>query len=282
MKKKPIHSKIKLSKTAWILSAIAAALLVTLVVLLLVLPGNEDPDPTTVPTTTMEGTTGTTEATTNPTTTAPTETEPTMLPKMAELYSENPDIAGWITIPGTKIDYPVMFTPEDPEKYIHANFKGKYDVAGLPFMDGSCSMDPESDNLIIYGHHMNNGTQFQNLMNYARKSYWKEHPLIQFSTLYEERTYEIIAAFYDRVYRPTDNVFKFYQFIDAEDEADFDTAMKYYKKKAEYDTGITGEYGDNLITLVTCAYHVNHGRFVVVARQVSPEVEKTVSTETGN
>ena len=253
--------------------------LVAILLYLLLVPNDGIPE-ITVPTTTVgteSPTTGTTEGTTG-VTTEPTETEPTMLPKMEQLYAQNPDVIGWIHIPDTKVDYPVMYTPYDPEKYIHMNFKGQYSIGGLPFIDSDCSLDPESDNLIFYAHNMNNGTMFENITYYAYKNFWKEHPLIYFSTLYEERTYEVVAAFPDKVYSPTDDVFKFYQFIDAEDEEDFNRAVAYYKEKAKVDTGITPQYGDNLITLVTCAYHEKYGRFVVIARQVTPEV----TTENAN
>lgn len=286
MKKKSKYAKKRRSgggsPFVWILASVAIVLLVLIIAMLLMIPKMARKDQAPVPTTeipatqtTAETASATAEAATQPTaqteTTAPIEaTEPQMIPRLAQLYAENPDIAGWITIPDTVVDYPVMFTPEDPEKYLRTNFEGKFEVAGLPFVDGSCSMDPESDNLIIYGHNMNNGTMFRTLMKYEQKNYWEEHPTITFSTLYEERTYEIIAAFYDRVYYTHENVFKFYKFIDAEDEADFAYAMENYKEKALYDTGVTAEFGDNLITLVTCAYHTDNGRFVVVAKQVEP------------
>ena len=115
---------------------------------------------------------------------------------------------------------------------------------------------------------MKNGTMFKTLVLYEKEKYWKEHPQIMFTTLYEERTYEVIAAFFDRVYYSYEDVFKFYRFIDAEDEAQFADAIANYKEKALYDTGVTAEYGDKLLTLVTCSYHTNNGRFVVVAREV--------------
>ena len=199
----------------------------------------------------------------------PPETEPVMLEQMAEHYAQNPELFGWICIPDTKLDYPVMYTPDDPEKYLHLSFDEKYDLGGVPFLDTDCSLDPESDNLIIYGHNMNNGTQFRTLMSYTDQSFWEKHPTIQLSTLYETRTYEILACFRDRVYYKYEDVFKFYQFIDAEDEAHFNEAIAYYKENALYDTGVSAEYGDQLITLVTCAYHTENGRFVVVARRVT-------------
>ncbi len=196
------------------------------------------------------------------------ETEPgspKMLEQYQSLYEQNLDLYGWITIADTKIDYPVMHTPHDPEKYLHANFEGAYSYAGIPFLEDACSED--SDNLIIYAHNMADGSMFASLMKYSEESYWKEHPTIRFDTLYEEQEYEILAAFYDRVYYKSEVCFKFYKFIDAVDEADFDNAIRNFKKKAIYDTGVTASYGDQLITLVTCAYHVENGRFVVVARR---------------
>lgn len=207
----------------------------------------------------------TTEQPTEPTETQPTE--PVMLEHMAQLYEKNPDVAGWITIEGTVVDYPVMYTPQDPEKYLRRDFDGNDSRGGVPFMEDACSIDPESDNLIIYGHNMKNGTMFRTLMSYTEEEFWKEHPQIQYSTLYETRTYDILAAFYDRVYYKYEDVFKFYQFIDAEHEDAYQEAISYYKTHALYDTGITAAYGDRLLTLVTCAYHEENGRFVVVARQ---------------
>ena len=197
-------------------------------------------------------------------TTPPTEPRE-ILPRFLELYQKNPDLAGWLTIPGTRIDYPVMYSPDEPERYLHANFDIDYSFAGLPFLDAAC--DTESGNRIIYAHNMLDGSMFRSLPKYESKSYWQAHPTIHFDTLYEEGEYEVLAAFYDRVYYTYENCFKFYQFIDAADEADFNNAISNFRSKALYDTGVTAAYGDKLITLVTCAYHVEDGRFVVVARK---------------
>lgn len=223
----------------------------------------------------QEKATETTEAVSEPTettaetiavTTAPTEeTQPTILPQYAELYAQNPEMFGWLRIDDTVINYPVMHTPDEPEKYLHTNFEGEYSYPGIPFVDANCTTD--SDNLLIYGHNMPNGSMFRTLLKYQEKSYWEKHPTITFNTLYEEQEYEVLAAFYDRVYYKTETCFKFYQFIDAEDEADFDDAISQFKAKALYDTGVEASYGDKLITLVTCAYHTDNGRFVVVARR---------------
>lgn len=274
MKKTPKYTqqkpKRRVSKTMIVMGCVAGVLLVLFVALLLwaQLNGQELPEKTEPTTEPVETTAETTEATTEATT-EPEETEPTMVPELEEYYTENPDICGWLRISDTVIDYPVMYTPEDPEKYLRKDFDGSFSVAGELFVDGNCSLDPESDNLIIYGHNMNNGSMFRTLMKYEEKTFWEQHPLIELDTLYEKRTYEVVSAFYDRVYYSYEDCFKFYQFIDAEDEAAYEDAVTYYKGHDLYDTGVTPEYGDRLLTLVTCAYHTDYGRFVVVAREVT-------------
>ena len=197
-------------------------------------------------------------------TTAPTEPRE-ILPRFSQLHEENSDLVGWLTIPQTKIDYPVMYSPDEPERYLHANFDKDYSFAGLPFLDAAC--DPESGNRIIYAHNMLDGSMFRSLLKYQQKDFWQRNPVIVFSTLYEEQEYEVLAAFYDKVYKKSDTNFKFYQFIDTSDQARLDEALQYYKEKALYDTGVTAQCGDRLITLVTCSYQTENGRFVVVARK---------------
>lgn len=215
--------------------------------------------------TTASPTAATTAETTVPETTAPAETQPTVLPQYAEAYAQNQEMVGWVRLDGTKLDYPVMHTPHDPEKYLHVDFEQKNSYPGTPFLDAKCTMD--SQNLLIYGHNMPNGTMFRSLFKYEQSNYCKEHPVIVFDTLYEQQEFEVLAAFYDRVYYKTEDVFKFYQFLDPETEEEFNAGIAQFKEKALYDTGVTAEYGDQLITLVTCAYHTDNGRFVVVARK---------------
>ena len=203
-----------------------------------------------------------------PSTTAATvpPTEPReVLPRLQEQYEKNPDLAGWLTIPGTRIDYPVMYSPDEPERYLHANFEVSYSFAGLPFIDAAC--DPESGNRIIYAHNMLDGSMFRTLLKYQQKDFWQRNPVISFNTLYEEQEYEVVAAFYDKVYKKSDTNFKFYQFYDTSDQSSFDEAMAYYREHALYDTGVTAQCGDLFLTLVTCAYQTENGRFVVVARK---------------
>ena len=215
-----------------------------------------------------------TDVTTEPTDpeTVPGETQPlVMLPNMEELWNQNPDTAGYIRIDGTKLDYPVMYTPDDEQKYNHMDFNGNYKYAGLPFINVDCSIDPESDNLVIYGHNMKNGTGFSTVIQYRSEKFFQDHPTVFYSTLYEEREYEVVAAFYDKVYFNYDEVFKFYEFIDYENDIQFNEAVEYWKAKSEYDTGVEPQYGDRFLTLVTCSYHEKYGRFVVIARYPGEE-----------
>lgn len=199
--------------------------------------------------------------------------ELTMLRHLIAWYEENNAMVGWLRIDGTKIDYPVIHTPEDENKYLRKNFNGKFSMEGTLILGAVCSTAPESDNLIIYGHNMKSGTMFHDLMKFTKASYWADHPIIEYSTLYEEREYEIVAAFYDKIYDADSKHFKFYRFANYETEEEFADAMVYFKSRSEYDTGVEPVYGDKLLTLVTCSYHEKDGRFVVVAREI-PDSEE--------
>ncbi len=99
---------------------------------------------------------------------------------LTPLFEANGDCIGWICIPNTAVNYPVMFTPEEPPKYLRKNFEGEYSVSGIPFLDGA--FYPECDNLIVYGSNMKNGTMFFDVTQYRDKAYWEEHPYIEFET----------------------------------------------------------------------------------------------------
>ena len=191
-----------------------------------------------------------------------------ILPQYLPLYEKNHDFFGWLSIEGTDIDYPVMYTPDDPEYYLHRAFDGSYSVSGVPFVDGNCSADDSY--YLIYGHHMNNKTMFGQLPEYQDEDFWKEHPMIRFDTLYEQREYVVTADFFSRIYGKEERgVFRYYEYFDLSDEAVFSEYVQQVKAAALYDTGIDAEYGDELLVLSTCNYHTADGRFVVVAKRVS-------------
>ena len=192
---------------------------------------------------------------------------PAMLDKYVKLYQENKDLAGWISIEGMKIDYPVLQNA-DNEYYLHHDFYGKDSKYGCLYVKNHADLQTGT-NFVIYGHNMKDGSMFGDLDLYQKESFYKEHPRISFDTLYEERTYDIIAVFRSQVYNAEDDVFKYYQFYEADTQEEFDDFYNNIKALSLYDTGIEAQFGDTFLTLSTCAYHVQDGRFVVVAKRTS-------------
>ena len=194
--------------------------------------------------------------------------ESTILTKYAALYEENNDLIGWLSIEGMKIDYPVMQC-EDNEYYLHHSFYGEEDEYGCLFVKDIADVDTPGTNFIIYGHNMKDGSMFGDLDLYKKEDFCKEHSVISFDTLYEQRTYEVMAVFTSQVYGQHDDVFKYYNFYEAESPEEFATFYETVKKLSFYDTGVEAEYGDTFLTLSTCAYHVKDGRLVLVAKRVT-------------
>ena len=199
------------------------------------------------------------------------DSEVTETPEVLEEYKNllivNKRLIGWVKIDDTNIDYPVVQT-EDNEYYLTHNLNQQYDKNGTIFLDKDCSVLKPSTNLIIYGHHMQSGRMFGNLDYYQDEEYYKKHPLIQFDTIYEKGTWQIMYVFRSKVYSEDVITFKYYQFIDAGSEKEFDSYMKEMADMSLYDTGVTAEYGDRLLTLSTCDYREANGRFVVVAKRI--------------
>lgn len=205
---------------------------------------------------------------TKPTEEIPYDEEKSILPEYAELYLQNDDMVGWIQIDGTNINYPVMHTPDRPDFYLKHGFDKKYSNYGCPYVQENCDVQRPSDNVIIYGHHMNNGSMFGGLENFKIEDYWKEHKTISFHTLTDKYEYEIVAVFKTVVYTDSPSSFKYYHFVNAETPEQFTAYIAKCKELSLYDTGVTAEYGDKLITLSTCEYSRTNGRLVVVAKRV--------------
>lgn len=185
------------------------------------------------------------------------------------VFQENEDMAAWIQIEGTVIDYPVMQTMEDENYYLKRGFDGKSNENGCLILDtDSRIIEPLSTNLIIHGHNMKSGEMFGTLTEYEDEAYFEEHRYISLYTKECRRNYEIIAVFRSQVYRKTDEVFKFYQFFQADVQEEFDVFYDNIMEMSLYDTGVSAEFGDRFLTLSTCVYHVENGRFVVVAREM--------------
>ena len=186
-----------------------------------------------------------------------------ILPEYALPYQKNSDLVGWMTIDGTPINYPVMQTPDRVDYYLHRNFEKKESSHGCLYVRESCDVFAPSDNLTIYGHHMKDGSMFASLDKYRKMEFWEEYPEIQFDTLYNRQTYTIFAVF--KTTASVGEGFTYHLFEDAADEAEFNDFVSTCKKLSFYDTGITPEYGDKMITLSTCEYSQDNGRLVVVA-----------------
>ena len=184
-----------------------------------------------------------------------------VLDEYKNLLNKNKKLIGWIKIDDTNIDYPVMQT-SDNEYYLDHNLNQEYDKNGSIFMDKDCDVLKPSTNLIIYGHHMKNGQMFGDLDLYSSEEYFKEHRYIQFDTIYEKGVWEVMYVFRSRVYSEEEIVFKYYQFIDALSEQEFNSNMQEMAAMSLYDTGVTAQYGDRLLTLSTCDYQETDGRFV--------------------
>lgn len=195
-------------------------------------------------------------------------TPPPVLDEYKNLLNKNKRLIGWVKIDDTNIDYPVMQTT-DNEYYLDHNLNQEYDKNGSIFMDKDCDVLKPSTNFILYGHHMKSGQMFGSLSLYSDQSYYEKHPYIQFDTIYEKGLYEIMYVFRSRVYSEDEIVFKYYQFIDAQSEQEFDSYMNDMAEMSLYDTGVTASFGDQLLTLSTCDYQEKNGRFVVVAKKVT-------------
>lgn len=189
--------------------------------------------------------------------------ETTVFDKYRPLFEQNNDLVGWIRIDGTGIDYPVMQTPSNPDYYLKHSFEKKWSDYGVPHVDGSCTIGL-SNNLIIYGHNMKNGTMFHDLVNYTKKDFYEAHPVIYFDSVDAPGQYQVIAAFR---YNTNKETFVYNEHFDMGEE-EFANYVENCKARSIYDTGFTAEYGDQLITLSTCEYTYTNGRFVVVAKKI--------------
>lgn len=178
---------------------------------------------------------------------------------LTEMQAQYPDIKGWLSIPGTNIDYPVLQSGEaEAEYYLKRNYRGEWDANGSLFLQWNCEVS-KGQNLIIYGHNMNSGAMFGNLDQFASADYWREHKTVLFQTLQGTYTYEIVSVMKTDV-----SMFPFQQ-------AEFagKTGLLDYVKQAKslglFGTGALCDDPEQVLTLVTCSYEWESARNVVVA-----------------
>ena len=191
--------------------------------------------------------------------------------QVKQLQGQNTDIVGWLEIENTNINYPVL-QGADNNYYMTHNYKNEKSKNGSIFLDADYNWDIPSNNLLMYGHNLGNGMMFQELLKYEKKSFYQEHPVIRFTTAEEDTEYEIISVFKSRVYYKSEkNVFRYYYFINNESEEEYNEFVKNAKNASLYPIDATASYGDQLITLSTCSYYVEDGRFAVVGRKIEQD-----------
>ena len=183
--------------------------------------------------------------------------------KYGALYEQNNDFVGWIQIDGTNINYPVMQTPDNPDYYLKHSFEKTWSDYGVPYLDESCVIG-QSNNLVIYGHHMSNGSMFCDLELYSDPAFCMDHPVIRFDTLTSFGEYEVIAVFR---YNTNQETFRYDREVNM-DEGRFSWFIEQVHARELFSTGKDASFGDQLLTLSTCEYTYKNGRLVVVARKV--------------
>ena len=208
---------------------------------------------------------------------APAEEQKPAYTACYSLYEQNNDFAAWLTIPGTKVDYPVMYTPQEPEYYLRRAFDGTGTISGTPFIGDGGNLD--SDMFIIYGHKMKNGTMFGTLNSYAEADFWEDNRTFTLTTITEEREYEVFAAIKTRVLYRDESGYRPFSKAGELTKEEYAELTTWLKDNALYDTGITPIYGDQILLLVTCSYHTDNGRFLVAARRPANDTDKNLSTD---
>lgn len=183
--------------------------------------------------------------------------------KYGTLYEQNNDFVGWIQIDGTNINYPVMHTPDNPDYYLKHSFENTWSDYGVLYLDEACVIG-QSNNLVIYGHHMSNGSMFCDLELYSDPAFCMDHPVIRFDTLSSFGEYEVIAVFR---YNTNQETFRYDREVNM-DETRFSWFMEQVHARELFSTGKDASFGDQMLTLSTCEYTYKNGRLVVVARKV--------------
>ena len=195
-----------------------------------------------------------------------TQKEIKILTEYAPIYKLNPHLVGWIQIEGTRVNYPVLQTPEWVNYYLTRDFNGKESKHGAIYVNESADVNAPSANVTIYGHKMRDGTMFASLHEYKKKDFFEKYPYITFDTIYEHHQYEILAVFMTTA--GGENDFAYHTFVDGNVQ-EFQDYVAKCKELSLYDTGVNASYGDRLITLSTCEHTIDNGRFVVVAKRIS-------------
>ncbi len=211
------------------------------------------------------------------------------LPEFAKLYQINPEIKGYLSIDGTDIALPVVQST-DNDKYLNTSFDGSFNRNGTPFADYRNNISPDSAdfNTVIYGHNIIGGLMFSPLKEYTSLSYFKEHPLINYNTVYEKGQWKVFACMIIDGSMSDSDPFYYHDFLRFTDELDFEIYMDEVNRRTLYHTGVDVNSSDKIITLSTCTSDstLKDGRCVILARKVrtgeSAVVDVNAATVNGN
>ena len=186
-----------------------------------------------------------------------------VLPIYREMHEANENFAGWLYVDGTNLEYPIMQGP-DNKFYLSHDMDGAYDKYGMLILDQNCNIGYDCPQLIIYGHNVNSGKLFGELLFYKEEAYCNYHPQICFDTLYGRGTYTVFAAFTTTVNEAEKNgkMFSNWNFTDKKTYDDF---VSWAKNNSLYQRDYTPKFGDEILSLVTCEHSDDEGRFIVFA-----------------
>ncbi len=182
---------------------------------------------------------------------------------LENLLQINSDIKGWIKIENTPIDYPVLYS----DFYLYHNYKKEYSKYGSIFIDSICNIDTNPKNVLLHGHHMNNGSMFAYICKFADLSFYKSTPVFNFDTIKSKNKWKIISVFKTNTNPEHGELFPYL----TSNFKSKDSFLEYiYKVKIRsiIDTPVDVNENDELITLSTCSYELKDFRTVVVARKV--------------
>ena len=180
--------------------------------------------------------------------------------KYDALFEQNNDFIGWIKIDGTNVNYPVMQTPNKPDFYLKHSFDKSYSDYGVPYIDEAC-MTGISNNLVIYGHHMNDGSMFASICNYGKQEYYDAHPVMYLNTPTQNYRVELFTGF---ITSADSSVYTFFFNSDAE----YGAFLEKMKGFSDFDCDVEVGPEDRIITLSTCTYEYDNARYVVMGKLV--------------
>lgn len=168
---------------------------------------------------------------------------------------KNSDIVGWVSVPGTKIDYPFVWY-KDNSFYLRRDLNKRKATAGTLFMDSRCAKDFSDFNNIIYGHHMKNGSMFGTLKSFEQKKFFSQNKTAM--VYLPHATYKVKIFAY-MVVKPDDaQVYRVKQ-ISSE-------YLEYIKKHARRYRDVDLGAQDKIVTLSTCSYEFKDARMVLIGK----------------